>query len=45
MGKEIQSWQSVHCPYKTAAEIGLPEEDRLTPLCPMSWLPVRFGPT
>jgi hypothetical protein len=24
--KEIESWQSVHFPYKTAAEIGLPEE-------------------
>lgn len=25
-GKEIESWQSIHFPYKTAAEIGLPEE-------------------
>ncbi len=24
--KEISSWQSIHFPYKTAAEIGLPEE-------------------
>ena len=37
MGKEIQSWQSVHCPYKTAAEIGLPEEEpRIEP-----WLPLK----
>lgn len=26
VGKEIASWQSIHFPYKTAAEIGLPEE-------------------
>jgi len=26
VGKEIESWQSIHFPYKTAAEIGLPEE-------------------
>jgi hypothetical protein len=26
VGPEIESWQSVHFPYKTAAEIGLPEE-------------------
>ena len=25
-GKEIKSWQSVHFPYRTAAEIGLPDE-------------------
>jgi len=32
--KEIESWQSVHFPYKTAAEIGFPEEgevDRIVP--------------
>jgi len=32
--KEIESWQSVHFPYKTAAEIGFPEEgevDRSVP--------------
>jgi len=26
VSKQIESWQSVHFPYKTAAEIGLPEE-------------------
>lgn len=26
VGKEIESWQSIHFPYKTAAEIGLPQE-------------------
>lgn len=26
VGKEVESWQSIHIPYKTAAEIGLPEE-------------------
>jgi hypothetical protein len=26
VGKEIASWQSIHFPYKTAAEIGLPKE-------------------
>jgi hypothetical protein len=26
VGKEIYSWQSIHFPYKTAAELGLPEE-------------------
>jgi hypothetical protein len=26
VGAEIRSWQSIHFPYKTAAEIGLPEE-------------------
>jgi hypothetical protein len=26
VGSEIESWQSIHFPYKTAAEIGLPEE-------------------
>lgn len=26
VSKEIESWQSIHFPYKTAAEIGLPEE-------------------
>lgn len=25
-GKEIESWQSIHFPYRTAAQIGLPEE-------------------
>jgi hypothetical protein len=29
VGKEIESWQSVHFPYKTAAEIGLPEEGQV----------------
>jgi len=29
VGSEIQSWQSVHFPYKTAAEIGLPEEGQV----------------
>lgn len=33
-GKEIQSWQSVHFPYKTAAEIGLPEEGQVNPTMP-----------
>ena len=28
-GKEIESWQSIHFPYKTAAEIGLPEEGQV----------------
>ena len=27
--KEIESWQSVHFPYKTAAEIGFPEEGQV----------------
>ena len=26
VGKEIKSWESIHYPYKTAAQIGLPEE-------------------
>jgi hypothetical protein len=30
VGKEIHSWQSVHFPYKTTAEIGLPEEGQVT---------------
>src|SRR5438132_5771741 len=34
VGKEIQSWQSVHFPYKTAAEIGLPEEGQVTGTMP-----------
>jgi hypothetical protein len=34
VGKEIQSWQSVHFPYKTAAEIGLPEEGQVTRTMP-----------
>lgn len=29
VGSEIKSWQSVHFPYKTAAEIGLPEEGQV----------------
>ena len=28
--KDIESWQSVHFPYKTAAEIGLPEEGQVS---------------
>jgi len=28
-GNEIKSWQSIHFPYKTAAEIGLPEEGQV----------------
>jgi hypothetical protein len=34
VGKEIQSWQSVHFPYRTAAEIGLPEEGQVTGTMP-----------
>jgi hypothetical protein len=34
VGKEIKSWQSVHFPYKTAAEIGLPEEGQVIPTMP-----------
>jgi hypothetical protein len=29
VGPEIESWQSVHFPYKTAGEIGLPEEGQV----------------
>jgi hypothetical protein len=29
VNKEIRSWQSVHFPYKTAVEIGLPEEGQV----------------
>jgi hypothetical protein len=29
VSKEIESWQSVHFPYKTAAEIGFPEEGQV----------------
>jgi len=29
VGLEIESWQSIHFPYKTAAEIGLPEEGKV----------------
>jgi hypothetical protein len=29
VGKEIETWQSIHFPYKTAAEIGLPEEGKV----------------
>ena len=29
VSKEIKSWQSVHFPHKTAAEIGLPEEGQV----------------
>ncbi|MGC2194762.1 MAG: hypothetical protein WA628_08800 [Terriglobales bacterium] len=31
---DIESWQSVHFPYKTAAEIGLPEEGEVTGTMP-----------
>jgi hypothetical protein len=34
VGPEIESWQSVHFPYKTAAEIGLPEEGQVQPTMP-----------
>jgi hypothetical protein len=34
VGPEIQSWQSVHFPYKTAGEIGLPEEGQVSPTMP-----------
>src|SRR2546430_426743 len=34
VGKEIQSWQSVHSPKKPAAEIGLPEEGQVTGTMP-----------
>lgn len=34
VGKEIASWQSVHFPYKTAAEIGLPEEGQVKTTMP-----------
>lgn len=34
VGRGIQSWQSVHFPYKTAAEIGLPEEGQVTTAMP-----------
>ena len=34
VGKEIESWQSVHFPYKTAAEIGLPEEGQVSSTMP-----------
>jgi PAS domain S-box-containing protein len=30
----IASWQSVHFPYKTAGEIGLPEEGQVSPTMP-----------
>jgi hypothetical protein len=30
----IDSWQSIHFPYKTAAEIGLPEEGQVKPPMP-----------
>jgi len=29
VGLEIESWQSIHFPYKTAAEIGLPEDGKV----------------
>jgi hypothetical protein len=29
VSKEVESWQSVHFPYKTADEIGLPEEGQV----------------
>ena len=34
VGKEIESWQSVHFPYKTAAELGLPEEGQVNRTMP-----------
>lgn len=34
VGKEIESWQSVHFPYKTAREIGLPEEGQVSRTMP-----------
>ncbi len=34
VGREIQSWQSVHFPYKTAAEIGLAEEGQVARTMP-----------
>jgi hypothetical protein len=34
VGSEIKSWQSVHFPYKTAAEIGLPEEGQVVTTMP-----------
>jgi hypothetical protein len=34
VGPEIESWQSVHLPYKTAGEIGLPEEGQVSPTMP-----------
>ena len=34
VGPEIESWQSVHFPYKTAGEIGLPEEGQVSPTMP-----------
>jgi hypothetical protein len=33
-GSAIESWQSIHFPYKTAAEIGLPEEGTVTKTLP-----------
>ena len=34
VGGEIQAWQSVHFPYRTAAEIGLPEEGQVARTMP-----------
>ncbi|MGC2367207.1 MAG: hypothetical protein WA555_19540 [Candidatus Sulfotelmatobacter sp.] len=34
VSKEIESWQSVHFPYKTAGEIGLPEEGQVSSTMP-----------
>ena len=34
VGPEIESWQSIHFPYKTAGEIGLPEEGQVRPTMP-----------
>jgi hypothetical protein len=34
VGKQIESWQSIHFPYKTAAEIGLPEEGSVVKTLP-----------
>jgi hypothetical protein len=34
VSKEIRSWQSIHFPYKNAAEIGLPEEGQVARTMP-----------
>ena len=34
VSKEIYSWQSIHFPYKTAAELGLPEEGTVSRALP-----------
>ena len=33
-GNEIRSWQSIHFPYRTAAELGLPEEGQVARTLP-----------